>query len=442
MNKKKIIVVGGGFAGLEATKVLADEPGVEVTLIDRNNYHTFQPLLYQVATSSLEPAEVCPTLRGVFQSVDNVRVLMGEVSSVDPESSTVVLDEERLSYDYLIMAIGGRTTYFGKEEWRERSTGLKELHDALTIRARLLKSFEEAEREPDPEKRKEYLTTVIVGGGPTGVELAGALAELRTHVLKGQYQNFDPAQARIVLIEALPQLLNGFPDKLGQYTKDVLEELGVEVVTGQPVKNLERNAVHTADTSYRARNIVWAAGVEGYPMAKELGADTTKKGTVKVCSDLRLSGRNNIFCTGDMAHFETENGKPLPGLAPVAMQQGAHAAQNILRLERGDLTEKFVYNDRGAMAVIGRTHAVANLFGKKPLKGFVAWIAWLFIHLLFLVGYRNKAVVMIRWLWSYIGWRNGARVLNTLYLKNDPLTEHADVDKAVEKELVGAGGRS
>ena len=414
MRKKEIIVVGGGFAGLEATRVLADQPGVEVTLIDRNNYHTFQPLLYQVATSSLEPAEVCPTLRGVFDSTENVRVLMGEVTSVDPDTSTLLLDQERLSYDYLIMAIGGRTTYFGNESWRERSTGLKELHDALTIRARLLKSFEEAERETEPEKREEYLTTLIVGGGPTGVELAGALAELRLHVLKGQYQNFDPAQARIVLIEALPRLLNGFPEELGEYTKEVLEGLGVEVVLGQPVKEMERDAVHTAETTYRARNIVWAAGVEGYPMAKQLGAETTKKGTVKVCPDLRLDGHDRIFCTGDMAHFETEQGKPLPGLAPVAMQQGAHAARNILRLEQGEFTEKFVYNDRGAMAVIGRTHAVANLFGKRPLKGFVAWLAWLFVHLLFLVGYRNKAVVLVRWLWSYIGWRNGARVLNTL----------------------------
>lgn len=431
MNKKRITIVGGGFAGLEAAKVLADEPNVEVTLIDRNNYHTFQPLLYQVATSSLEPAEVCPTLRGVFDDAENVKVLMGEVTSVDPESSSLMLDQEKLTFDYLIMAIGGRTTYFGNESWREKSTGLKELHDALTIRARLLKSFEEAEREPDPEKREQYLTTLIIGGGPTGVELAGALAELRTHVLRGQYQNFDPSQARIVLIEALPGLLNGFPEQLGRYTREVLEELGVEVVTDQPVKELERDAVHTVDKTYRARNIVWAAGVEGYPMAQSLG-NTTKKGTVKVSPDLRLDGRPNIFCTGDMAHVESKDGKPLPGLAPVAMQQGAHAARNVLRLEKGEPTMPFQYNDRGAMAVIGRTHAVANLFGKRPLKGFVAWLAWLFIHLLFLVGYRNKAVVLVRWLWSYIGWRNGARVLNTLYLQNDPMTETASVDKAKE----------
>ena len=411
--------------------MLAGRPEVDVTLIDRNNFHTFQPLLYQVATSNLEAAEVCPTLRSIFRDID--KILLGEVTSVDPSSSSLHLEGEEILYDYLVMAIGGRTTYFGNEDWRERTISIKELQDALTVRAHLLKSFEMAEREVDPEKRAEYLTTVIVGGGPTGVELAGAIAELRSHALKGQYRNFHPEESRIVLVEALPKLLPGMPDGLADYTKQVLEDKSVEVLLESTVERLEIDTVHTPERTIRARNIIWAAGVEGYPLAEDLRAEVTKKGTVKVSDDLRLRDHPNVFCAGDMTHLKGANGQPLPGLAPVAMQQGKTAAENILRLLDGKETEDFHYHDRGTMAVIGRTHAVAELFGKLPLKGTVAWLAWLFVHLLFLVGYRNKAVVLIRWIWAYLGWKKSARVLNTIYLQNDPQSGKSAPDQTVAK---------
>jgi NADH:quinone reductase (non-electrogenic) len=416
MKNTHVVIVGGGFAGISAAKRLAGESGIEVTLIDRHNYHTFQPLLYQVATSGLEPAEVCPTLRSMFKNESNVRVLLGEMTGLDKDRSVVVTGPEELSYDYLLLAVGGRTTFFGNEEWRALVPGMKGLDDALKVRTKILHSFELAEREADPERVESLLTTVIVGGGPTGVELAGAVAELRNHVLEGQFHLIDPKQARVILIEAMPQLLPGMPESLGRYTKEALEQMGVEVVLEEPVQKLARKRVSTDTQSFVAENIVWAAGVEGYPLSRELSRHTTKKGTIEVRKDLRLKEHDHIFCAGDMIYLENEKGKPLPGLAPVAKQEGDTAAQNILRLVSGQPTKPFHYEDRGAMAVIGRRSAVAHLYSRIPLKGSLAWLAWLFVHLLFLIGFRNRAVVLIRWLWSYLGWRHSARVLNPEYL--------------------------
>jgi NADH dehydrogenase len=437
MRNTHVAIVGAGFAGISAARTLAEEPGFRVTLIDRHNFHTFQPLLYQVATTGLEAGEVCPTIRSIFKNKSNVQVLLGEMTSIDKQASTLKLGDEEISYDYLLLAIGGRTTFFGNEEWRALVPGMKGLDDAMKVRAKLLHSFERAERETSPENRGKLLTTVIVGGGPTGVELAGAIAELRNHVLDGQFQNINPEDARVVLIEALPQLLPGMPEGLGRYTKDVLEEMGVEVVLEKPVKELTSQSVSTGEQSFSAENIIWAAGVEGYPLARQMSEHTTKKGTVEVRPDLRMKDVDNIFCAGDMIFLEGDDGKPLPGLAPVAKQEGEAAADNIVRLAQGRETKPFRYIDRGSMAVIGRSRAVAHLYSKQELKGPVAWLAWLFVHLMFLVGFRNRAVVVIRWLWSYLGWRHSARVLNPEYL--DAETESIDTRKSLEEVRTSPG---
>jgi len=416
VKKTKVVVVGGGFAGLAATMKLAKDERVEVTLVDKNNYHTFQPLLYQVATTGLEPGEVCPTLRAIFREKDNVNVLMGEMEGLEAENSSVVVDGEKLEYDYLMLAIGGRTTYFGNESWRAAVPGLKGLQDALEIRTRFLNALEQAETETDEKRKRELLTVAIVGGGPTGVELAGALAELKNHVLQEQYSGFCLEDIRIVLIEALPRLLPPMPEGLGNYTKETLEEMGVEVILEEPVSELEERRLVTEEREIRAETIVWAAGIEGRPLVQKFCQYTTKKGTVEVLSDLRMPPHPNVFCAGDMVHLKDEDGDPLPGLAPVAQQQGSCVADNILALIEGENTKSFHYFDKGSMAVIGRSRAVANVFSKISLKGPLAWLAWLFVHLLSLLGFRNRAVVLVRWFWSYMGWRHSARVLNPAYL--------------------------
>ncbi len=407
---RHVVIIGGGFGGLYATKTLARRP-VPVTLIDRRNHHLFQPLLYQVATAALSPADIATPLRHVLSKRENVTVFLAEADRIDLPSRTVILTDGRLEYDALIVAAGASHSYFGHDEWETAAPGLKTLEDALEIRRRVLLAYEAAERTTDEAERRALLTFVVIGGGPTGVEMAGALAEISRKTVASDFRRIDPTQARILLLEGGPRLLAGFPDDLARKAEKQLQRLGVEVRTKTLVTRVTPDAVWIGGEQIRSRAIVWAAGVAASPLARTLGVPLDRAGRVIVEPDLSVPGYPEVFVIGDVAAFlHQDEGRPLPGLAPVAIQQGRVAAHNVWRRLNGLPTEHFRYTDRGTIATIGRASAVAVVRGVR-LSGLIAWLAWIFIHIAYLIGFRNRFVVLFEWAWAYTTWQRGARLI-------------------------------
>jgi NADH dehydrogenase len=408
--KPHVVIVGGGFAGLNAAKALNEAP-VSVTLLDQHNHHVFQPLLYQVATASLSPADIAAPIRAILRRQKDLRVLLAEVTSVDLNQGIVHLDGDDLAYDYLILAPGATHSYFGHEDWRRFAPGLKSLDDAVSMRNRILVAFEAAERARSEEERRRDLTFVIVGGGPTGVELAGAIAEIANHSIARDFDNIDPRQARIILVEAGPRVLAAFPEKLSNHARTDLERLGVEVRLGVMVTGVDETGVDLASGErIEAGTVLWAAGVQASPLGRQLGVETDRAGRVLVQPDLSIPGNPNAFVAGDLAALSGPDGKQYPGVAQVAMQQGRTAARNILRLVERNPTEPFRYKDLGNMATIGRNRAVADIRGIK-LSGLIAWAAWLFIHIINLIGFRNRFIVMWHWVWGYFTFHRRVRLI-------------------------------
>jgi NADH dehydrogenase len=404
-----VVIVGAGFGGLYAARILKSAP-VRVTVLDRHNYHLFQPLLYQVATAGLSAGDIAYPIRAILNRQKNTRVLMAEVSAIKASDRTVVLTDGALTYDYLILAAGARHSYFGHPEWENQAPGLKSVDDALEIRRRLLLAFEKAEREPDEAARKGLLTFVVVGAGPTGVELAGAIAEIAFHVMVEDFRSIDPREARIILIEAGPRILPSFPEDLSAKAEAALKKLGVDVRTNTPVTALREGAVVIGNQRISAETILWAAGVTASHVAASLDTPLDQAGRVLVEPDLSVHGHPELFVIGDLAAFTHQTGHPLPGLAPVAIQQGEHAARNIMLRCQGRPSRPFHYVDRGTMATIGRAKAIADL-GAIRFSGFLAWIAWIFVHIFFLIGFRNRFVVLFNWAWAYITTQRSARLI-------------------------------
>jgi NADH dehydrogenase len=408
-SRPHVVIVGGGFGGLQAAKALADAP-VRVTLVDRRNHHLFQPLLYQVATAALSPADIAHPIRSVLRGQPNVDVVLAEVEAIDPEAKEVVLASGRLPYDYLIVATGANHAYFGHDEWEPLAPGLKTLEDALDIRRRLLTSFEKADREPDADRRQALMTFVIVGGGPTGVEMAGAIAEIARFTLARDFRHIDTRDARVVLVEGGDRVLGTFPERLSRRALRDLKRLGVDVRLGTPVTAVAPGQVSVGDEVIPANTVIWAAGVRASPLGRSLGIELDRAGRVPVNRDLSLPGHPEIFVIGDMAALSDARDRPLPGVAQVAMQQGKRAAANIARAIDGRSTLPFRYLDLGNLATIGRNSAVADIRGLR-LTGFVAWLVWAVVHIFNLIGFENRLLVALQWLWSYLTLQRGARLI-------------------------------
>lgn len=405
----RIVIVGAGFGGLSAARSLAHQH-LQVTIVDRKNHHTFQPLLYQVATAGLSPGEIAAPIRSVFRDYPNVISLLEEVQDFDLQGHLVRTSEQAIAFDYLIVAAGATHAYFGHDEWEPYAPGLKTIEDALEIRRRVLLAFELAERQSLSGAATEPLNFVVVGAGPTGVELAGTLAEITQHVLAHEFRYIDPSRARILLLEGGPRVLPAYPEDLSRSAEQQLRHLGVEVRTGALVTQVEAGAVHTGDTRMIAPVILWAAGVAASPLGRKLGAACDRAGRVLVQPDLSIPAHPEVFVIGDLASLKASDGKQLPGLAPVAIQQGKHVANLIRRELAGQPRKNFKYRDKGSLATIGRAAAVGR-FGKIHISGFVAWLAWLFIHIFFLIGFRNRLLVMFQWAWSYLTYERGARLI-------------------------------
>ena len=405
-----VVIIGGGFGGMSAAKALRKAP-VRITLIDRRNHHLFQPLLYQVATAALSPADISYPIRGLFRRQKNLEVLLAEVVDVDEGAREVILaDGDRIAYDFLIIATGATHAYFGHPEWGPLAPGLKTIEDATEIRRRFLLAFEAAEQEADPQKRSALLTFVVVGAGPTGVEMAGAMAEIARHSLTRDFRHIDPSAARILLLEGGARVLAAYDPQLSAKAEAALRRMGVEVRTDSIVTGIEADAVYVGEERIPTRNVVWAAGVTASPLGQCLAAPTDRVGRVEVLPDLSVPEHPEIFVIGDLAALEDEHGKLLPGVAQVAKQQGKAAARNIIRTLQGEPRKQFHYQDRGNMATIGRRAAVLES-GRFKMFGWFAWVAWLVIHVFFLIGFQNRLVVMLQWAWSYITWQRGARLI-------------------------------
>jgi NADH dehydrogenase len=402
------VIVGGGFGGLAAARALRRAP-VRVTLIDRRNHHLFQPLLYQVATAGLSPGDIAMPIRRILRSQENATVVLARATGIDLRSRKIILSDGEVPYDYLIVATGATHSYFGHEEWRGAAPGLKTIEDALEMRRRIFLAYEAAEREADPEKRRAWLTFVVVGGGPTGVELAGALAEISRRVLRRDFRRIDPRQARIILLEAGPRILSSFSSALSAAAARQLERLGVEVRTDAAVTRIRDDGVRAGGQEIAARTILWAAGVQASPLARSLGVPLDRAGRVHVQPDLAVPGAPEVFVIGDLAALEV-GGTPVPGVAPAAKQEGRHAARNILLDLRGRPREPFSYRDEGLLATIGRAAAVAEL-GRLRLSGPIAWLVWLLVHIYFLIGFRNRLLVLINWAWLYLRYEGGPRLI-------------------------------
>ena len=404
------VIVGGGFAGLWATRALASAP-VRITLIDRHNHHLFQPLLYQVATAGLSAPDIAAPLRHILRKQANVEVRLAEVAAIAPQEKHVVLaDGTTIAYDALLLATGATHAYFGHDEWARHAPGLKTLDDALQLRRHLLLAFERAEAETDPGKRAAWLSFAIIGGGPTGVELAGTLAEIARHTLKNEFRRIDPSQARVRLVEAGPRVLASFPDTLSEKARRQLERLGVEVVTGTPVSDITDEGYRLGETVIPAKTVVWAAGVAASPLARTLGVSLDRAGRVPVKPDLSVAGHPDIFVAGDLAAV-TSDGRPVPGVAPAAKQMGRHVAQVLrARLDGRASPGDFRYQDYGNLATIGRMAAVVD-FGRLKFSGLLAWWFWLSAHVFFLIGFRNRLVVLLNWCWAYWSYQRGARII-------------------------------
>jgi NADH dehydrogenase len=407
--RPRIVIVGGGFGGLEATKSLAHLP-VEITLVDRKNHHTFQPLLYQVATAGLSPAEIAAPIREILAQHDNIEVLLGEVLGFDLQRRIVKLHGFAMPYDYLVVAAGATHAYFGHDEWEPLAPGLKTIEDALEMRRRVLLAYELAEREAAVTGHHPPLSFVVVGAGPTGVELAGTLAEIAHKSLAENFRNIDPAKTRILLVEAGPDVLSAYPPDLRRSAVEQLEHLGVEVRTNAAVTEVRSGEVLIGKEMVPAAVVLWAAGVSASPLGRALGAPVDRAGRVLVEPDLSLPGHREVFVIGDLASLKHADSTLLPGVAPVAMQQGRYVARQIAADLATNPREPFHYVDKGSLATIGRAAAVAQ-FGKLHISGFIAWLSWLFIHIFFLIGFRNRLMVMIQWAWSYLTYERSARLI-------------------------------
>jgi NADH:ubiquinone reductase (H+-translocating) len=423
--RHRVVIVGGGFGGLYAARALR-RADVDLTVIDRRNFHLFQPLLYQVATGALSPGEIAAPLRYVLNRQKNARVELGEVVDIDIDAREVLLkDRSRVPYDTLIVATGATHHYFGHPEWAQYAPGLKTIEDATEIRTRVLLAFERAETEPDPERRRALLTFVVVGGGPTGVELAGALGEISRDTLRNDFRTINPAEANIFLIEGADRLLPPYPPKLSAAAERALIGLGVQTRTGAMVTNIDENGVTVktgrAETRIAAKTVLWAAGVQASSLGKLLadrtGASLDKAGRIGVAPDLSIPGHPEILAIGDLAHFE-QNGKLVPGVAPTAMQMGRYAARLIMKRLRNQPTPPFHYRDKGSLATIGRNKAVADIAGFH-FSGYLAWLTWLFVHLLYIVGFANRVLIAFQWAWDYITFNRGARLITGKWASRD-----------------------
>jgi NADH dehydrogenase len=409
MSEPHVVIVGAGFGGLSAARTLRKAP-VHLIVVDRRNHHLFQPLLYQVATAALSPGDIAYPIRSILRGQKNTEVLLADAVAVDAASREVVLADGRIGYDFLILATGARHSYFGHEEWEKRAPGLKDLEDALEIRRRILLAFEKAEREPDPGRRRVLLTFVLIGGGPTGAELAGAIGEISRHVLTSDFRAIDPRDARILLLEAGPRILPTFPEELSAKAAAALEKLGVEARTGAAVTAIGEGFVEVGAERLEAGTILWTAGVAASRLALSLGVPLDRAGRVAIEPDLTIPGHPEIFVIGDLASLPDRAGKSLPGVAQVAIQQGRHAARNIESARRGEPLQAFHYRDPGNLAVLGRAAAIADL-GRIRLTGFPAWLFWCFVHILYLIGFRNRFIVLFEWAWAYLTWQRGARLI-------------------------------
>ncbi|MGI9060960.1 MAG: NAD(P)/FAD-dependent oxidoreductase [Ktedonobacteraceae bacterium] len=408
----RIVIVGAGFGGLQTVHALRKAP-VQITVIDRSNHHLFQPLLYQVATAGLSPADISAPIRSILKHQANARVMLAEVMGVDVQEQRVLLHNHKsVPYDYLILATGARHSYFGHDAWEPYAPGMKSITDATAVRRKLLLAFEAAEIETDPEKRKAFLTFVLVGAGPTGVEMAGAIAELAHKALASDFRSIDPTSSRIILVEAGPRILPAFPESLAKKAQKALNRLGVEVRTASAVEAVDGEGVVIAGKPLAAKTVIWTAGVAASPAGQWLGTEVDRAGRVKVAEDLTIPAHPNVFVIGDTASV-TQKGKPLPGVAPVAMQEGRYVASVIAqRIANKGTTNAapFHYFNKGNLATVGRSFGIIEI-GKLRLAGFIAWVMWLFIHILYLIGFRNRFVVMFQWAWAYITYQRGARLI-------------------------------
>jgi NADH dehydrogenase len=407
---KRVVIVGGGFAGINAAKGLGEVRDIEVTLIDQRNHHLFQPLLYQVAMAGLSPADIAAPIRAMLSRYSNIRVLLGSVESVDLNGKTVTADIGTFPFDYLILACGATHSYFGHDNWEEFAPGLKTLEQATEIRRRVLTAFENAERATNPEDRRKYLTFVIVGGGPTGVELAGAIGEMSRFTLAKDFKSIDAKSAKVILVEAGPSILPSFSEPQALQAAHDLKGLGVEIRTSCSVTWIDAEGIQTASERLRAGTVLWAAGVKASPLAKAAGLECDAQGRVIVAPDLSAAGHPNVFIAGDQARYTHQTGKPLPGTAPVAMQQGRYLAGMIVRDIKGEPRVPFHFIDKGQMATIGRSKAILEI-GSLQLHGFPAWIAWLAVHIYYLTGFEHRLLVVLQWAWSYLTFGRGARLI-------------------------------
>lgn len=409
-NKPHIVIIGGGFGGLKVAKSLKGAE-VRITLVDRTNHHLFQPLLYQVAMAGLSPAEIASPLRSILRRQKNTTVVLDEVFNIDTKNRSVEMSNGTLKYDYLVLATGVQNSYFGNNHWAKYAIGLKDLDEAIEIRRRVLVAFEEAEREQTPEREKQLLTFVVIGGGPTGVELAGTLSELARYVLKRDFRSINPSSTRVILVERGERILSSFPKTLSIKATEQLKHLGVEVLTGVGVTDITAEGVHLGDKFIPSATVLWGAGVQSNAITKTLGVPLDRSGRVIVEADLTIPGHEEVYVIGDAACYTHQTGQqPLPGVAPVAMQQGVLTAQNILNTIERKPREKFHYTDKGSMATIGRSAAVAYAEGLE-FSGFIAWIMWLVVHIIFLIGFHNRAIVFFQWVWSYFTYKRGARLI-------------------------------
>ncbi|HVT44043.1 MAG TPA: NAD(P)/FAD-dependent oxidoreductase [Thermoanaerobaculia bacterium] len=407
-SRPHVVILGAGFGGLYAARALYKAP-VRLTIIDRQNHHLFQPLLYQVATAALNPSDIAAPIRSILRRQENAAVILGSARSIDRESRKVILAEGEVAFDYLIVATGATHSYFGNEEWAEHAPGLKSIDDALEIRRRILLAYEAAEREMNEELQKEWMTFVVIGGGPTGVELAGALAEIARHTFPRDFRRIDTRSARIILLEGLPRLLNTYPEDLSEKARRQLERIGVEVRIGTKVTSIDSRSVVAGAERIATRTKIWAAGVQASPLVRSLEVPLDRAGRVLVETDLTIPGSREIFVIGDLAavrHGESF----VPGVAPAAIQEGRHAAMNVVKAIDGDAMAPFVYHDKGSLATIGRASAVADL-GWLKLSGPIAWVTWIMIHIATLIGYRNRLLVLLQWAWSWATFQRGARLI-------------------------------
>lgn len=415
-RKQEIIIVGGGFGGIAAAKALR-KSDCNITIIDKKNHHLFQPLLYQVATAALSPGDIAMPIRAIFSKYSDIRTILGEVTKIDKIGKSLSLKSgQDLTFDYLILAPGAEYHYFGNDEWAEYAPGLKTIDNALDIREQILISLEKADQISEPDSRKPYLRYVIIGAGPTGVETAGAISEIAKRNMMRDFKNISPDETEIFLIEAGPKVLNGYPENLSQRAKEDLENMGITVLLNTPVTGITTDGVQTKDRFFNTPNIVWAAGVVASPLVGALDCETDRTGRVKVRPNLTIPGSDSIFVIGDAAYIEDKNGKPVPALAPAALQMGRYVGRIIHN--EGDIRDAkpFQYTDKGTMATIGRAKAVADIRGLK-FKGFFAWILWSFIHIFFLIGFRNRFRVFAEWIWHYITFKRGVRLITGRRLK-------------------------